>query len=102
VKETVGGAHPTEYSVGKEHVSTYGAMVRGCDDFWGGIAAGGVVLRVFRGWRGLRFARRGRAPREHGGVVGQGFMGNSICESCVVVAVGGYDPGGGRAGEERV
>jgi hypothetical protein len=44
--------------------SVYGAVVRGCDDLSVEIAAFGPISRIFWGWRGLRFARRGRAPSE--------------------------------------
>ncbi len=40
-----------------------GAVVRAGDDFVGGIAVFGRVFRFLVGWREVRGARHGRAPR---------------------------------------
>jgi len=50
-----------------------GAVVRVGDDFFERNAVGGAELRVFRWVRALRFARRGRAPKRAGALVGRGL-----------------------------
>jgi hypothetical protein len=55
-----------------------GAVVRAGDENSGGIAAGDAGRRVFWWPRGLRFARRGRAPEWGGASAGPGVRAETV------------------------
>jgi hypothetical protein len=68
-----------------ERASTYGMVVRGCDDFSGGGEAGVGFFAANRGWdsdfsaaRPLRRARHGCAPDLGEGVVGEGVRAETL------------------------
>ena len=65
--------------MGKNTSLISGAVVRGGDDFSGGIAAGGVGMGFFVAPGALRDARHGRAPNCEGARAGPEVSVETLC-----------------------